>query len=57
MPEYIASKWGLAIMAGLFIGFSFFDAKTSLAGMQTVLYSLFMVCSIFASLVQQVRTR
>jgi hypothetical protein len=54
MPEYIASKWGLAIMAGLFIGFSFFDAKTSLAGMQTVLFSLFMVCSIFASLVQQV---
>ncbi|GFF35186.1 ABC transporter CDR4 [Aspergillus udagawae] len=54
MPEYIASKWGLAIMAGLFIGFSFFDAKTSLAGMQTVLFSLFMVCSIFASLVQQI---
>ncbi|RLL97580.1 hypothetical protein CFD26_101749 [Aspergillus turcosus] len=54
MPEYIASKWGLAIMAGLFIGFSFFDAKSSLAGMQTVLFSLFMVCSIFASLVQQI---
>ncbi|KAH1586622.1 hypothetical protein KXV31_003511 [Aspergillus fumigatus] len=54
MPAYIASKWGLAIMAGLFIGFSFFDAKASLAGMQTVLYSLFMVCSVFASLVQQI---
>lgn len=57
MPAHIASKWGLAIMAGLFIGFSFFDAKASLAGMQTVLYSLFMVCSVFASLVQQVGSR
>lgn len=55
MPEYIISKWGLAIMAGLFIGFSFYDAKTSLAGMQTVIFSLFMICSIFASLVNQVR--
>ncbi|KAJ5812426.1 hypothetical protein N7474_008727 [Penicillium riverlandense] len=54
MPEYIFAKWGLAIMAGLFIGFSFFDAKPSLAGMQTVIFSLFMICSIFASLVQQI---
>jgi hypothetical protein len=54
MPEYIISKWGLAIMAGLFIGFSFYDAAPSLAGMQNVIFSLFMVCSIFASLVQQV---
>lgn len=54
MPEYIISKWGLAIMAGLFIGFSFYDAKTSLAGMQTIIFSLFMICSIFASLVNQV---
>ncbi|KAL4879024.1 ABC-2 type transporter-domain-containing protein [Aspergillus karnatakaensis] len=54
MPEYIISKWGLAIMAGLFIGFSFYDAKPSLAGMQNVVFSLFMVCSVFASLVQQV---
>ncbi|KAL2797413.1 ATP-binding cassette transporter [Aspergillus keveii] len=54
MPEYIISKWGLAIMAGLFIGFSFYDAAPSLAGMQNVIFSLFMVCSIFASLVQQI---
>ncbi|KAL2825874.1 ATP-binding cassette transporter [Aspergillus pseudoustus] len=54
MPEYIISKWGLAVMAGLFIGFSFYDAKPSLAGMQNVIFSLFMVCSIFASLVQQI---
>lgn len=55
MPEYIASKWMLGIVSGLFIGFSFFQAKTSLQGMQTVIYSLFMLCTIFSSLVQQVR--
>ncbi|KAL4780663.1 ABC-2 type transporter-domain-containing protein [Aspergillus varians] len=54
MPEYIISKCGLATIAGLFIGFSFYDAQTSLAGMQTLIFSLFMVCSIFASLVNQI---
>ncbi|PLB49697.1 ATP-binding cassette transporter [Aspergillus steynii IBT 23096] len=54
MPGYILAKWGLAIMAGLFIGFSFYSAKQSLQGMQVLIFSLFMVCSIFASLAQQV---
>ncbi|KAE8355692.1 ABC-2 type transporter-domain-containing protein [Aspergillus coremiiformis] len=54
MPEYIASKWMLGIVSGLFIGFSFFQAKPSLQGMQTIIYSLFMLCSLFSSLVQQV---
>ncbi|GMG03756.1 unnamed protein product [Aspergillus oryzae] len=44
MPEYIASKWVLGILSGLFIGFSFFQAKSSLQGMQTIVYSLFMLC-------------
>jgi hypothetical protein len=55
MPSYIISKWGLGIAAGLFIGFSFYQAKTSLQGMQTIIYSVFMLCTIFTSLVQQVR--
>lgn len=55
MPNYIASKWGLGICAGLFIGFSFYQAKSSLQGLQTVVYSCFMLCTIFTSLVQQVR--
>ena len=55
MPAYIISKWGLGIAAGLFIGFSFYQAKTSLQGMQTIIYSVFMLCTIFTSLVQQVR--
>jgi ABC-type multidrug transport system permease subunit len=54
MPSYIISKWGLGIAAGLFIGFSFYQAKTSLQGMQTIIYSVFMLCTIFTSLVQQV---
>ncbi|KAJ5613769.1 CDR ABC transporter [Penicillium herquei] len=53
LPSYIISKWGLGIAAGLFIGFSFYQAKTSLQGMQTIIYSVFMLCTIFTSLVQQ----
>jgi ABC-type multidrug transport system permease subunit len=53
MPSYVVSKWGLGIAAGLFIGFSFYQAKTSLQGMQTIIYSVFMLCTIFTSLVQQ----
>ncbi|KAJ5520314.1 CDR ABC transporter [Penicillium fimorum] len=54
MPSYVLAKWGLGIASGLFIGFSFFGAKTSLQGMQTVIYSLFMICTIFSSLAQQI---
>ncbi|KAJ5530865.1 hypothetical protein N7527_004258 [Penicillium freii] len=54
MPAYILAKWGLGIVSGLFIGFSFYGAKTSLQGMQTVIYSLFMICTIFSSLSQQI---
>lgn len=56
MPDYIIAKWGLGTLSGLFIGFSFFHAKTSLQGMETVLYSLFMLCTIFSSVVQQVNS-
>ena len=40
MPSYIMAKFGLGIAAGLFIGFSFFNADNSQQGMQNVLYSL-----------------
>ncbi|KAJ5118857.1 CDR ABC transporter [Penicillium atrosanguineum] len=53
MPSYIMSKWALGVAAGLFIGFSFYQAKTSLQGMQCIVYSVFMLCTIFTSLVQQ----
>lgn len=54
MPSYVLAKWGLGIASGLFIGFSFYSAKTSLQGMQTIIYSLFMICTIFSSLAQQI---
>jgi ATP-binding cassette subfamily G (WHITE) protein 2 (PDR) len=43
MPDYIVAKFGLCIIAGLFIGFSFFDADSTQAGLQTVIFSAFMV--------------
>ncbi|KAH2334635.1 hypothetical protein KXW28_007780 [Aspergillus fumigatus] len=54
LPMYIAAKMMLGICAGLFIGFSFFKADTSLQGMQNVIFSVFMLCAIFSSLVQQI---
>lgn len=55
MPAYIFAKWLLGIMSGLFIGFSFFKANSSLQGIQNVIFSLFMISTIFSTLVQQVR--
>ncbi|KAF2210009.1 hypothetical protein CERZMDRAFT_100060 [Cercospora zeae-maydis SCOH1-5] len=54
MPEYIIAKIALGFGSGLFIGFSFYDAKTSLQGMQNVLYAVFMVCCIFTNITNQV---
>lgn len=56
MPTYIYSKFGLALMAGLFIGFSFFNSNSSLQGLQNVIFSAFMICALFSSLAQQVRS-
>lgn len=57
MPSYVFAKSFLAIAAGLFIGFSFFQADGSLAGMQNVIFSVFMLTTIFSTLVQQVCTQ
>jgi ATP-binding cassette subfamily G (WHITE) protein 2 (PDR) len=54
MPSYILAKFGLGIASGLFIGFSFFQADNSLQGMQDVIFSVFMVSTIFSTLVQQI---
>ncbi|CAK1367877.1 ABC transporter CDR4 [Cercospora beticola] len=54
MPEYIIAKIGLGFCSGLFIGFSFYDAQTSLQGMQNVLYAVFMVVCIFTNITNQV---
>ena len=54
MPSYVLAKFGLCAIASLFIGFSFFQADSTQAGMQTILFSAFMMTTIFSSLVQQV---
>ncbi|KAH7114874.1 ABC-2 type transporter [Dactylonectria macrodidyma] len=54
-PSYVFSKFSLGIAAGLFIGFSFYDTKGTLAGMQNVLFAVFMVITMFSTLVQQIQ--
>ncbi|KAH6974077.1 ABC-2 type transporter [Ilyonectria destructans] len=54
-PSYIFAKLTLCIVAGLFIGFSFYQAEGSLAGMNNVLYAVFMLITIFTILVQQIQ--
>ena len=55
MPSYVMAKMGLCTIAGLFIGFSFFQADSTQAGMQTIIFSAFMMTTIFSSLVQQIQ--
>lgn len=57
MPAYILAKWVLGLAAGLFIGFSFYQSpgRTTQASMFNVLYGIFMVTTIFTTLVQQIQ--
>lgn len=52
-PSYVWAKIMLATMSSLFIGFTFFKPDSSLQGFQDVLFSAFMLTSIFSTLVQQ----
>jgi ATP-binding cassette, subfamily G (WHITE), member 2, PDR len=53
-PSYIYSKTALCTCAGLFIGFSFFNAPNTLQGLQNQLFAMFMLMTIFGQLVQQI---
>ncbi|KAF2761450.1 ATP-binding cassette transporter ABC1 [Pseudovirgaria hyperparasitica] len=55
MPSYIGAKFALGIAAGLFIGFTFYGADATQAGMQNVIFSVFMLTTIFSTLVQQIQ--
>ncbi len=55
MPIYVFSKLLLGILAGLFIGFTFFKPDATLAGMRDVLYAVFMITTLFTTLVQQIQ--
>lgn len=53
-PSYIYSKTALCVLSTLFIGFSFFNAGTSLQALQNQMFSIFMLFTIFGQLVQQI---
>ncbi|KAI5360268.1 putative ABC transporter-like, ATP-binding domain, AAA+ ATPase domain, CDR ABC transporter [Septoria linicola] len=54
MPSYIVAKLMLGFGSGLFIGFSFYDAKSSLQGMSNILYAVFLVVCVFNNITQQI---
>ncbi|PSR83352.1 ABC-2 type transporter [Coniella lustricola] len=54
MPSYLFSKLALGIVAGLFIGFSFYGGGNSIAGMRNIIFAVFGVTTLFSSVVQQV---
>lgn len=54
MPSYVFAKFGLGVAAGLFIGFTFYGSPSSLAGMQNFVFAVFMLTTIFSTIVQQV---
>ncbi|OJD13659.1 hypothetical protein AJ78_05895 [Emergomyces pasteurianus Ep9510] len=52
-PGYIYAKAIVTIISPLFIGFSFYDAETSLQGLQNQLFGIFMLLIIFPTMTQQ----
>lgn len=56
-PSYVLAKFALGIASALFIGFSFFLQNTSSTGLQNTLFAIFMLTSIFSTLVQQIMPR
>ncbi|KAH6669801.1 putative ABC transporter CDR4 [Halenospora varia] len=56
-PGYIWAKLLLGVASALFIGFSFFHADSTQQGTQDAIFSIFMITTIFTSLVQQIMPR
>jgi len=56
-PSYVLSKFGLAVLASLVVGFSFFQPGASIQGIQNAIFGVLMVCAMFSALVQQVTTK
>jgi len=52
-PTYIYSKISLCTLIPLFIGFVFFRAQNSIQGLQSQMFSIFNLFTIFGSIVQQ----
>ncbi|KUJ08928.1 ABC-transporter [Mollisia scopiformis] len=56
-PGYVYSKIVLGVASALFIGFSFFHIDSSSQGLQDAIFSIFMITTIFTTLVQQIMPR
>ncbi|KAI2824156.1 hypothetical protein CBS115989_975 [Aspergillus niger] len=56
-PEYVFAKYSLGIACGLFIGFSFFKANNTQQGFQCALFSVFLLATVFTTLVNQITPR
>ncbi|KAI0265431.1 ABC-2 type transporter-domain-containing protein [Gloeopeniophorella convolvens] len=55
-PVYLVAKFALSIVAALFIGFSFFNAKDSIQGTQNKIFAVFMSLVISAPLSNQIQS-
>ena len=53
-PSYVWGKCTLGVASAFFIGFSFYLQNLSSTGLQNALFAIFMLTSIFSTLVQQV---
>jgi len=56
-PTYVYSKLLLGVMSALFVGFSFFHSDPSKQGLQNMIFAIFMIMTIFTTLVQQIMPR
>ncbi|KAK3389429.1 ABC transporter-like protein [Podospora didyma] len=55
MPSYVLAKIMLGAASGLFIGFTFYHANGTQSGMRNVMFAVFMLTTIFTTLVQQIQ--
>jgi ATP-binding cassette subfamily G (WHITE) protein 2 (PDR) len=55
MPSYILPKMLLVTLAGLFIGFTFYDAQPTFAGMETSLFAGFIVVPLLPPLLEAIQ--
>ncbi|KAJ5902585.1 hypothetical protein N7495_003113 [Penicillium taxi] len=55
--DYIYSKLILAIGSALFIGFSFYRTDNSVQGFQNTIFSVFLLCTIFNTMVNMILPR
>ncbi|AET41310.1 uncharacterized protein Ecym_8014 [Eremothecium cymbalariae DBVPG len=52
-PSYIWSKFFVAIISSLFVGFTFFKSDLSMQGLQNQMLSIFMLIVVFNPILQQ----